>query len=67
LGVLLVYYKTGSFGENVTVYLKNGAAGGNLVTETTPRQFIDPQYYYRPVPYLQTQLNHNLTQIFGWQ
>ncbi|OQP54366.1 hypothetical protein A4H97_22630 [Niastella yeongjuensis] len=67
LGVTLVYYKAGSFGEDVTVYLKNGAQGGNLVTETTPRQFIEPQYYYRPVPYLQTQLNHNLTQIFGWQ
>lgn len=66
LGVALVYYKAGAFGEDVTVYLKNGNAGGTLVTETTARQFIDPKYYYRPVPYLQTQLNNKLTQIFGW-
>jgi len=67
LGKPLVYYKAGSFGDNVTVYLKNGAqGGGTLVTEITPRQFIDPKYYYRPVPYLQTQLNSKLTQIFGW-
>jgi hypothetical protein len=67
LGKTLVYYKAGSFGDDVTVYLKNGAqGGGTLVTEITPRQFIDPKYYYRPVPYLQTQLNSHLTQIFGW-
>jgi hypothetical protein len=67
LGKTLVYYKAGSFGDDVTVYLQNGAqGGGTLVTEITPRQFVDPKYYYRPVPYLQTQLNSNLTQIFGW-
>ncbi|WP_447640001.1 MULTISPECIES: RagB/SusD family nutrient uptake outer membrane protein [Chitinophagaceae] len=66
LGTTLVYYKAGSFGENVTVYLRNGNAGGTLVTETTTRQFIEPQYYYRPIPYQQTVLNPNLVQIFGW-
>lgn len=66
LGVPLIYYTAGSFGDNVTVYLKNGTQGGTLVTETTKRQFIDPKYYYRPIPYLQTQLNPKLTQIFGW-
>ncbi len=67
LGEKLVYYKTGSFGENVTVYLKNGTAGGATVTEVTPRQFIDPQYYYRPIPFNQVTLNPALKQIFGWQ
>lgn len=66
LGEKLVYYKTGSFGENVTVYLKNGTAGGATVTEVTPRQFIDPQYYYRPIPFNQVTLNPALKQIFGW-
>lgn len=67
LGKTLVYYKAGAFGDNVTVYLRNGASGGGtLVTETTPRTFMQPKYYYRPVPYLQTQLNTNLKQIFGW-
>jgi hypothetical protein len=67
LGDVLVYYKAGSFGENVTVYLRNGTAGGTLVTETTARNFAEPKYYYRPIPYTQTVLNPNLVQIFGWQ
>lgn len=67
LGVELIYYKAGKFGENVTVYLKNGENGGPLVTETTSRQFMEPKYYYRPIPYNQIVLNPNLKQIFGWQ
>lgn len=66
LGVVLVYYKAGAPGESVTVYLKNGNAGGAIVTETTPRQFIEPKYYYRPVPQQQMVLNPNLKQLFGW-
>lgn len=67
LGEKLVYYKAGSFGEDVTVYLKNGTAGGTTVTEITPRQFIDPKYYYRPIPFNQVTLNPALEQLFGWQ
>ncbi|KIC94025.1 RagB/SusD family nutrient uptake outer membrane protein [Flavihumibacter solisilvae] len=67
LGEKLIYYKAGSFGDNVTVFLRNGAGGGTLVTEMTPRSFIEPKYYYRPVPYGQVVLNPNLSQIFGWQ
>lgn len=67
LGINLVYYKAGSFGDNVTVYMKNGTAGGPLVTEVTSRTFLEPQYYYRPVPFTQTVLNPNLKQIFDWQ
>lgn len=66
LGEVLIYYKAGSYGESVTVYLRNGNNGGTMVTETAPRQFIDPQYYYRPVPYTQIALNPNLVQPFGW-
>ncbi|MFT3702638.1 MAG: RagB/SusD family nutrient uptake outer membrane protein [Agriterribacter sp.] len=67
LGITLVYYKAGSFGDNVTVYLKNGTAGGTTVTEVTPREFIDPKYYYRPIPFNQVNLNPSLKQLFGWQ
>jgi len=67
LGVILIYYKAGYLGEDVTVYLKNGNNGGTMVTETTPRQFVEPKYYYRPIPYTQTVLNSNLQQIFGWE
>jgi hypothetical protein len=66
LGVALVYYTAGNFGDDVTVYLKNGANGGTLVTEISPRQFIEPKYYYRPIPYTQVVLNPALTQIYGW-
>ena len=66
LGVTLIYYKAGAFGEDVTVYLKNGLAGGALVTETTARKFEDPKYYYRPVPQQQVLLNPKLKQVFGW-
>jgi starch-binding outer membrane protein, SusD/RagB family len=67
LGVTLVYYKAGFIGEDVTVYLKNGTAGGAIVTETRTRTFADPMFYYRPIPYTQVALNPNLKQIFGWQ
>jgi starch-binding outer membrane protein, SusD/RagB family len=66
LGVTLVYYKAGSIGDAVTVYLENGTSGGAIVTENTARQFIDPKYYYRPIPYTEVLLNPALTQIFDW-
>lgn len=67
LGVNLIYYRAGSFGDNVTVYMKNGTSGGALVTDVTPRTFLDPKYYYRPIPYAQLVLNPNLKQIFDWK
>jgi len=67
LGDKLVYYKTGNFGEDVTVYLKNGTAGGATVTEITTRKFLEPKYYYRPIPFNQVTLNPALKQIFDWQ
>lgn len=67
LGVALIYYKAGSIGEDVTVYLTNGTAGGPIVTETKLREFKEPKYYYRPIPYTQVALNPNLKQIFGWE
>lgn len=68
LGVKLVYYKAGAFGEDVTVYLKNGNAGGPIVTETKLRNFKEPQYYYRPVPFSELVVNPKLApQLFNWQ
>jgi hypothetical protein len=67
LGEQLIYYKTGTIDDNVTVYLENGEQGGTMVTEVTPREFIEPKYYYRPVPVQQVALNPNLEQIFGWE
>tara|TARA_R110001592_G_scaffold60806_3_gene185252 strand:+ start:174859 stop:176682 length:1824 start_codon:yes stop_codon:yes gene_type:complete len=67
LGELLIYYKTGTIDDNVTVYLANGEEGGTMVTETSARDFIEPKYYYRPIPIQQIVLNPNLEQIFGWE
>ncbi|WAC14892.1 RagB/SusD family nutrient uptake outer membrane protein [Dyadobacter pollutisoli] len=67
LGTVLVYYKTGAIGEDVTVFLKNGIAGGTMVTETAVRKFEEPKYYYRPIPQTQILLNPDLKQVFGWQ
>jgi len=62
----IFYYKAGSFGDNVTIYLKNSNSG-TIVTDNKPRQFIDPKYYYRPIPFNQLSLNPNLgPQLFGW-
>lgn len=67
LGEVLIYYRAGSIGDDVTVYLENGENGGTMVTETAVRNFIEPKYYYRPVPYTQMVLNPNLKQLFGWE
>ncbi|MGV3560981.1 RagB/SusD family nutrient uptake outer membrane protein [Larkinella arboricola] len=67
LGVTLIYYRAGSITDDVTVFLRNGVNGGTMVTETAPRKFEDPKYYYRPVPQQQLVLNPNLRQVFGWQ
>jgi hypothetical protein len=66
LGVVLTYYRTGVIGADATVYLKNGANGGAIVTENVTRKFEDPKYYYRPIPQQQIVLNSNLKQVFGW-
>ena len=66
LGVELIYYHAGSFGEaGANLYLSNGTSG-NMVTSTDVRNFEEPKYYYRPIPAHQVALNPQLTQIMGW-
>lgn len=65
LGVTLAYYKAGSPGESVGVFLSNGNSG-YILTVNERGTFVDPKYYYRPIPASQMALNPNLTQIFGW-
>lgn len=66
LGVVLIYYRTGTVGSDATVYLKNGTNGGLMQTESVTRTFEEPKYYYRPIPQKEIVLNNNLKQIFGW-
>ncbi|WP_229707612.1 RagB/SusD family nutrient uptake outer membrane protein [Sphingobacterium alkalisoli] len=67
LGVPLVYYTIGTFGSSATVFLQNGVNGGTMVTDNRERTFLEPKYYYRPVPNTQVVLNPNLRQLFGWE
>lgn len=66
LGIVLIYYRAGMIGSDATVYLKNGNSGGNIVTESAMRTFVEPKYYYRPIPQQQIILNPNLKQNFSW-
>lgn len=66
LGVPYIYYTVGSLGGNATVYLENGVNGGVCVTDVQKRDFIQPKYYYRPIPHIQMILNPNLKQVFNW-
>jgi hypothetical protein len=65
LGVTLIYYRAGLPGSDAGVYLENGSSG-DIVSIENMGSFIEPKYYYRPIPETQTLLNPNLTQIFGW-
>lgn len=67
LGIPLIYYKAGRYAEaNVTVYLENGEAGGRIVTGNGVRNFVEPKFYYYPVPFAETSMNPNLKQMFDW-
>ena len=68
LGKKLTYYKTGFIDDtNATVYLKNGTSG-NIITIKDMGKFIEPKYYYRPIPKHEMDLNPNLgPQLFGWE
>lgn len=67
LGVPIKYYQAGTLNDGVSVALKNGTAGGPIVTDNEVRTFVEPKFYYRPVPATQVTLNPNLgPQIFGW-
>jgi hypothetical protein len=68
LGTKLAYYKAGGIEDaNATVYLQNGNSG-NIVTARNMGTFLEPKYYYRPVPKQQTVLNPKLMpQLFGWE
>ena len=50
--------------ENVK--LTEGFKGNLISKESENKKFIEPKYYYRPVPRQQTILNPNLKQLFGW-
>jgi len=50
-------------------YLSNGSSGFIMFPEniSSPRSFIEPKYYYFPIPMQQILLNPQLKQPTGWQ
>jgi len=65
LGTQLIYYTAGSFGQDVGVFLENGNQG-TIQTIQDRGDFVEPKFYYRPVPQTEVVLNPSLNQIFGW-
>ncbi len=54
--------------DDSPVYLENGNYGHIMFKfeQKGIGTFIEPKYYYRPIPTSQMLLNKNLKQIFGW-
>jgi len=65
LGETLIYYRVGPQDSDASFYI-SGDNQGYIESEKDRGSFIEPKYYYRPIPQAQTTLNPNLTQIFGW-
>ena len=65
LGEPLIYYRAGSFGQDAAVFLENGNSGTIQAIEERGT-FVEPKYYYRPIPQSEVVLNPNLTQNFAW-
>lgn len=62
------FYLKDNNGKDNNFYLENGTSGHIMFTRDrdSKRVFIEPKYYYRPIPLSQIVLNANLKQIFGW-
>jgi hypothetical protein len=65
---LTKYYLKDASGKDNTFYLSGGNSGFVSFTRDRdlPRTFIEPKYYYRPIPRQQILLNDKLKQVFGW-
>jgi len=66
LGKVLQYYRVGTFGQEVSLFL-GGATSGNIQIIEDMGTFVSPKYYYCPIPQAQILLNPNLKQLFGWE
>jgi len=65
LGEKLIYYRAGLLDSDASVYLKNGN-NGTIQTIGESGTFVEPKFYYRPIPETQITLNPKLEQIMGW-
>ncbi len=65
LGVKLIYYRVGPQDSDASVYI-SGDNMGYIQSIKDRGTFVDPKYYYRPIPQTHVTVNPNLTQILGW-
>lgn len=65
LGVKLIYYRVGPQDSDANVYI-SGDNMGYIQSIKDRGTFVDPKYYYRPIPQTHVTVNPNLTQILGW-
>ncbi|WP_319228492.1 RagB/SusD family nutrient uptake outer membrane protein [Draconibacterium orientale] len=65
LGVKLIYYRVGPQDSDANVYI-SGDNMGYIQSIKDRGTFVDPKYYYRPIPQSDVTVNPNLTQIMGW-
>jgi hypothetical protein len=65
---LILYYLYDETGTATQFYLSNGASGYIMMTadNTLGKDFVEPKYYYRPIPLSQIVLNLELKQPFDW-
>lgn len=65
---LILHYLVNSAGNVNTFYLENGTSGHIQITgyRDNTREFIEPKYYFYPIPTSQVVLNPNLKQMYGW-
>ncbi|MDL2282771.1 RagB/SusD family nutrient uptake outer membrane protein [Parabacteroides sp. OttesenSCG-928-G06] len=63
-----LYYLKDKAGKETTWYLENGTSGRiSIVTfRDSKREFVEPKYYFYPIPTAQMVLNSNLKQLYGW-
>lgn len=62
------YYLKDKDGKDQNFYLTKGTSGFVAFTRDRdqPRNFIEPKYYYRPIPTSEVVVNPQLKQVFGW-
>jgi len=65
LGIKLIYYRVGPQDSDANVYI-SGDNMGYIQSIKDRGTFVDPKYYYRPIPQSDVTVNPNLTQILGW-
>lgn len=65
---LILHYLVNASGKLNTFYLQDGTSGHIQITgyRDNKREFIEPKYYFYPIPTAEVVINTNLKQMYGW-